>query len=122
MGFKPRVLKTPPGRIPGIKNLAGKPGKQFYIVRTDDQGSFAFIPHPTTSGIYIKTDISVALVPCFCGSAAGEPCRGAQFQYTVGTHADRKGAAIRLRQEIKRLKGFVLTGKERIIYPKDLDD
>jgi hypothetical protein len=116
MGGKPRAV---PLSVPGLKIT--KPGTRSYIVSLDDKTTFSFVPHPLVAGVFIKTDICVALVPCpACHAELGEPCHGAVQRWTIGCHTDRQIMATRLRRKVKRARGFILTGMERPIYPADL--
>ena len=59
----------------------------------DRVGGFVFVAVPDERGRYVRTDRSVALVPCpLCRSIKGEPCKLSQG-YSGGTHAARRTAA-----------------------------
>ena len=119
MGGKPRKKPEPSPKPPRMKG--SKQSQQFYVVRLDDNQTFAFVQHPDAPGYFMKTDISVALTECYaCNSPKGVPCTGSYGDYTVGTHCDRKGLCKPLRRAVKRHNGFILTGKERIIFARDL--
>lgn len=64
---------------------------------------FVFVKVPNERGRYVRTDVSVILVPCrHCGACVGEPClRGGHAlpgrlkTYGAGTHAVRREDADR---------------------------
>ena len=66
------------------------------LVAYDDRNpAFIFVAVPDERGRYVRTDRSVAFVPCsFCHATVGEPCRhGSGDGYGGGTHVARREAA-----------------------------
>lgn len=66
-------------------------------------GQFIFVRIPTEYGRYLRTDRSVAYVPCpasSCNATVGEPCKF-NGKYSAGTHADRRTAYTYLRKTIR---------------------
>ena len=61
----------------------------------DRWGGFIFVAIPGTRGRYLRTDKSVALVPCpMCRAQIGEPCTSTQGDgYGGTTHANRRAKA-----------------------------
>ena len=70
------------------------------VAWAERQGGFIFVAVPNERGRYLRTDRSVALVPCpMCNATEGEPCRGAkgsEDSYSATTHHVRRDRAIRL--------------------------
>ncbi|MGD9599960.1 MAG: hypothetical protein AB7P94_16670 [Steroidobacteraceae bacterium] len=69
-----------------------------HLVAYEDRASqFIFVAVPDQRGRYLRTDKSVALVPCpMCRAMRGEPCRGGPGDtYGGTTHAVRRTAAAR---------------------------
>lgn len=61
----------------------------------DRQTRFIFVAIPNERGRYLRTDKSVAMVPCpMCKSVIGEPCKTGSKHENYGgtTHAVRRSA------------------------------
>lgn len=72
---------------------------KIHLVAYEDRaGQFIFVAVPDQRGRYLRTDRSVALVPCpMCKALLGEPCFGGPGdKYGGTTHAVRRSAAARL--------------------------
>lgn len=65
------------------------------VAWADRQSNFIFVAVPDERGRYVRTDKSVAFVPCpHCKAMVGEPCKGRVGDgYGGTTHYVRRNAA-----------------------------
>ena len=84
-------------------------------------GKDVFVPHPLLTGLWIRTDLSVAKVACpypGCGSAVGVPCKSTSARhdgkdpphYGGSTHYYRRNAAKGKGRDWKNLQLIIVKG------------